>query len=230
MRSPLLIAIATAALLAPTAAARADACPDATLQPDATNVAQVAQATLCLLNQQRAAAGLAPLSTDDRLTAASTSYASELVAQQFFSHDAPDGTSLTDRLRAVGYALRFAGENLAWGSQSLATPAAIVDAWMHSAGHRANILDGNYQQIGIGVAPGAPLSVPGTAATYVTDFGTPPAAAPSSRSERSAAQPAPVARKATVKRHRAARRHRRARHRHHLRHHHRHLRRHRHRA
>ena len=64
------------------------------------------------------------------------------------------------------------GENLAWGSYQLATPKSIVRSWMNSPGHRANILNGRFREIGIGVVDGAP--VPGTshAATYATSFGT----------------------------------------------------------
>jgi uncharacterized protein YkwD len=65
------------------------------------------------------------------------------------------------------------GENIAWGSGELASPAAIVRSWMHSSGHRRNILDGGFRNIGIGVASGAPADVQGQpAATYTTDFGS----------------------------------------------------------
>jgi uncharacterized protein YkwD len=72
---------------------------------------------------------------------------------------------------ANGWAL---GENIAWGAGSLATPTATVRAWMHSAGHRHNILTGRFSEIGIGVVPGAPVALPAdmNAATYTTDFGT----------------------------------------------------------
>ena len=66
------------------------------------------------------------------------------------------------------------GENLGWGSGSMATPAEMVDAWMHSEGHRSNILYPRYREIGIGVTLGAPQELqPGEtgAATYTTEFG-----------------------------------------------------------
>src|SRR4051794_9453970 len=173
MRSRLLlIATLSAALLAPAAAQAAD-CPGADLVPDATNVGQVTDATLCLLNNERATAGLAPLSADSTLSSASTAYAGDMVSRQFFAHESPDGGTLDRRLQAVGYGYEIAGENIAWGEGTLATPASIVDAWMHSEGHRTNILDGDFRQIGLGILPGVPRAgSPFPGATYVTDFGT----------------------------------------------------------
>jgi uncharacterized protein YkwD len=65
------------------------------------------------------------------------------------------------------------GENLAWGQRHLATPRAMVRAWMQSAEHRANLLDRHFADVGIGVAAGAPVALePGElGGTYVTDFG-----------------------------------------------------------
>ena len=63
------------------------------------------------------------------------------------------------------------GENIAWGSWEYATPASIVDSWMHSPPHRANILSRAFREIGIGVARGAPVSGQDNGGTYVTDFG-----------------------------------------------------------
>ena len=173
MRSRLLlIATLSAALLAPAAAQAAD-CPGADLVPDATNAAQVTDATLCLLNNERATAGLAPLNADPTLSSASSAYAGDMIARQFFAHESPDGGTLDQRLGAVGYRYEIAGENIAWGEGPLSTPASIVNAWMHSEGHRTNILDGEFRQIGLGILPGVPRAgsaFPG--GTYVTDFGT----------------------------------------------------------
>jgi uncharacterized protein YkwD len=62
-------------------------------------------------------------------------------------------------------------ENIAWGTGSLATPAQIVRGWMNSPGHRANILNGRFRDIGVGVALGAPAGGVRDGATYTTDFG-----------------------------------------------------------
>ena len=67
-----------------------------------------------------------------------------MVDRRFFDHVSPGGGTMMDRLHAAGWnpgGAWSAGENIAWGSGELGTPARIVDAWMHSAGHRANILN-----------------------------------------------------------------------------------------
>ena len=159
-----------AALVLP-AAALAD-CPGATSPPAA---AGGFSATLCLINAQRTAHGLEPVASDSRLQAAAGAFARDMVDRRFFDHVSPGGATMMDRLHMAGWnpdGAWSAGENIAWGSGDLGTPARIVDAWMHSAGHRANILNGTFTQIGLGIADGAPQAgVSGAAATYVTDFG-----------------------------------------------------------
>ena len=96
-----------------------------------------------------------------------------MVKRRFFDHVSPGGGTMMDRIKAAGWAPSgswSAGENIAWGSGSLATPASIVNGWMHSAGHRANILNGSFSQIGIGIAAGAPQGGIRGGGTYVTDF------------------------------------------------------------
>jgi uncharacterized protein YkwD len=118
-----------------------------------------------------------PVRGDRALRRAARRYAKRMVAENFFAHESPSGSELDERVRASGY-LRgargwAAGENLAWGTGPLATPAATVRAWMRSPGHRANLLSGRFREVGVGVAPGAPVdAVGGRAATYVTVYGT----------------------------------------------------------
>ena len=134
-------------------------------------------ATLCLLNHQRALQGLPALGLRSSLSAASSRYAHQMVAEHFFGHVSPTGSTLHTRVVSSGY-LRgatswSAGENIAWGAGQAATPASIVRAWMHSPGHRANILTPGFRDIGVGIAQGAPGWAGGHgAATYVTDFGS----------------------------------------------------------
>jgi uncharacterized protein YkwD len=171
-------ALAALALCAP-AAASADDCAGADLLPAADNLPAVGQATLCLLNQQRAASGVAPLAENAKLTLASTRYSQRMVNEAFFDHEAPDGVKLVDRLTAAGYAIDKAptvGENIGWGSGSLASARSMVRAWMASPGHRANLLSSDYSQIGLGVVVGTPDDR-ASGATYTTDFGSRPAAA-----------------------------------------------------
>jgi uncharacterized protein YkwD len=166
-------ALCALALCAP-ATARADDCAGADLVPAADNVAAVGQATLCLLNQERAANGVGPLVANAALSSASTGYSQRMVAQGFFAHVSPDGGTLVERLTAAGYLgdddAWVVGENIGWGQASLATPRSMVDAWMNSPGHRENLLSGDYTEVGLGLALGTPTDRT-WGATYTTDFG-----------------------------------------------------------
>ncbi len=184
--------LAGLALAAPASAQAAD-CANADIVPDASNVAVAGQATLCLLNNERAARGMSPLSLATGLTQPSQAYSARMVSEHFFAHVSPDGGSLTDRLVAARYIDRngdwTVGENIAWGQGPLSTPRSITAAWMNSPGHRANILTAGYEQIGVGIVLGTP-SDSSWGATYTTDFGvvarTTTGAAPAKRSAKAA--------------------------------------------
>jgi hypothetical protein len=94
-----------------------------------------------------------------------------------------------------------AGENIAWGTGDLATPASIVDGWMHSAGHRANILDPDFGQVGIGIAAGAPQGRYDDAGTYVNDFASGGAQAAAAPRKHAVARCASKASKASLRAH-----------------------------
>jgi len=171
-----LAAACALALVAAPAALAAQACPSASAHPAQVGQRVMVRATLCLLNAERATHGLRPLSLDRRLSKAAGGHADDMARHNYFSHDSPNGGTFVDRIRRVGYlrgAKRWAvGENIAWGSRNRATPRSIIEAWMESSGHRANILSGSYREIGIGVARGAPVAGGAeSAATYATDFG-----------------------------------------------------------
>lgn len=157
------------------------ACADADLLPGGENLAAAATATLCLVNGERADAGLPSLTTDARLAEAALSHSRDMVSRQYFAHDSLDGRDVVDRLRATGYVTDDAewtvGENLAWGTGTLATPKNIVAAWMASPGHRANILRSAYRQGGLGIVTGNPSSDDGAGATYTMNYGRTTAAA-----------------------------------------------------
>jgi uncharacterized protein YkwD len=149
------------------------ACASTSATPAGSNLSSISRSILCLLNAERSRAGLPRLRSNARLGRAARSFASLMVQKRFFSHDTPDGRSVLDRVRPTGY-IRGSwslGENIAWGSGALATPRAIVNGWMHSPGHRANIMRGKFRDIGIGVKLGAPGQNLSGGATYVTDFG-----------------------------------------------------------
>lgn len=98
-----------------------------------------------LVNEERAKAGLSALTVDSGLEAAGLVRAREIVTS--FSHTRPDGSSFATAIREQGVSYRGAGENIAWGQKS---PEAVVEAWMNSEGHRANILNKNFTRIGVG--------------------------------------------------------------------------------
>jgi uncharacterized protein YkwD len=182
-RAVTLLVTAVVALAAPAgahASAQTAACPGADVVPSAGNLADVSQATLCLLNDERATAGLGQLTIAPALTQPSAAYSARMVAENFFAHEAPDGSTLVDRLTTARYIDPngdwTVGENLAWGQGDLATARNIMVAWMNSPGHRHNILTGEFTQVGIGIVPGTPGDT-SWGATYTTDFGNVPAAA-----------------------------------------------------
>jgi uncharacterized protein YkwD len=166
------VLLASLAVAAP--AAQAATCAGADALPLLATVGSAKAATLCLLNDQRAANGLAPLASEPTLDAVASDYAATMVAQRFFAHVTPAGGTLDQRLAAYTTGTRGfgIGENLAWGGGVLGTPRATVNAWMSSPGHRDNILDTSFQQIGVGIAAGTPVGgLPGVGATYATEFG-----------------------------------------------------------
>jgi uncharacterized protein YkwD len=183
VRSRLTIPIAgllcAGALALPAGAAATSSCANAAATPSPSTMPAVRTAVLCLLNVQRTEHGLHALHANASLGHAATKYSLAMVHEGFFNHVSPGGSTLTSRIDQTSYlhgARSWAlGENIAYGTGSQSTAAEMVSAWMHSAGHRANILNPTYRDIGIGAALGAPVQVTGasakTAATYTTDFG-----------------------------------------------------------
>jgi uncharacterized protein YkwD len=153
----------------------AAACPGEAAAPDTTETNVLVQATLCLLNRQRSRHDLRPLHLNTSLTAAAQAHSREMVARGYFDHVTPSGTTPAARVGATGYLAGTRawtiGENIMWGTLAQDTPAAAVEAWMHSPDHRENILYGAFCDIGIGVAVGDPLGIIAPAGTYTTDFG-----------------------------------------------------------
>gem|GEM_PF-358350 len=112
-----------------------------------TELADYAQEVAEIVNRERAANGLSPLTFSARLSAPAQVRAAEI--QSVFSHTRPDGRSCFTALDDAGIRYTYAGENIAYGQRS---PEAVMDAWMHSDGHRANILNTRVTYIGVGVA------------------------------------------------------------------------------
>lgn len=98
-----------------------------------------------LVNQERKKAGLSEIVFDESASAAALVRAKEIEAS--FAHTRPDGRSFDTALTDAGISFRSAGENIAWGQK---TPQEVVEAWMNSSGHRANILGKNFTRLGVG--------------------------------------------------------------------------------
>jgi uncharacterized protein YkwD len=162
-------AIIVLALAAPSDASAAS-CPAVQASVAQVSPRVVGGSVLCLVNAERRAHGLTGLRQSRTLRSAATRYSREMVARRFFDHVSPSGSTLSSRARAAGYRGGTLGENIGWGTGSLATPVEIVRAWMASPPHRAVILNGRYREGGVGVAAGSPL-VPGQGATFVLDVG-----------------------------------------------------------
>jgi uncharacterized protein YkwD len=162
----------TALAVLPGPVAAAD-CMNADSTPSSTSAADLSAATVCLVNVERAAAGMKPVAPSPPLTRAAEEYARAMVAGQFFAHSDPAGHVVADRVAAAGESLDTwleLGENLAWGSLALATPRATVNGWMLSQAHRDNILYAPYRSLGVGIADGAPAAGVPAALTYVAVF------------------------------------------------------------
>ena len=118
-------------------------------EPDAPEesggVQEAAEAVASLVNAARQDAGLSELELDADLCAAAQARAQEIA--QSFSHTRPDGSSCFTILEEFGISYRAAGENIAMGQR---TPEEVMDGWMNSSGHRANILNGTFTSIGVG--------------------------------------------------------------------------------
>jgi uncharacterized protein YkwD len=138
-------------------------CQNTEVRPEAGNAQTIDAATLCLVNQVRARNGELPLKPNAELEEAALEHSQEMVSQNYFAHVSPSGETPLERVKDTGYIPNeevgyTIGENIAWGTLQLATPGAIVAAWVASPEHLANILDSSYTETGMGVAPQAPAA------------------------------------------------------------------------
>ncbi|MFJ9040147.1 CAP domain-containing protein [Streptomyces sp. NPDC102406] len=111
--------------------------------PRGTPAAQV----LSLVNQERAKVGCAPVTADSGLASLATAFSEDMAARDFFDHTDPDGATPWDRAEKAGIS-DLGGENIARGQ---ATAQSVMEAWMNSPGHKANILNCDYKTLGVGV-------------------------------------------------------------------------------
>ena len=117
-------------------------------QPSQNSGTQTAQ-VVSLVNQQRQKAGLESLKADSVLNRLAQQKAEDMAEKGYFSHTSPTYGSAFDMLKAAGYSYRTAGENIAMGQKTAET---VMNGWMNSSGHRANILGSGYTKIGVGYA------------------------------------------------------------------------------
>jgi uncharacterized protein YkwD len=123
---------------------------------------------LRLMNDYRASEGLTPLHSDERLDLAAADRMTHMEEESFWSHQSPKGKSPFDWLDHHDYHYRAAGENLAYGFE---TARLLVQSWMESSGHRANILSSTYEDCGIAIIEGSTLG-PASGKSIVVMFGS----------------------------------------------------------
>jgi uncharacterized protein YkwD len=121
----------------------------ASASTDATVAARTT--ILSLVNDQRATAGCSPLTASSSLDRLAQAFSEDMAARDFFDHTDPDGNTPWDRAKKLGIT-NLGGENIARGQ---ADAQAVMDAWMNSPGHRANILNCDYKTLGVGIHYGS---------------------------------------------------------------------------
>jgi uncharacterized protein YkwD len=140
--------------------ARAKSAKSATTVAD--GMSAVEQRVVELTNAERAKYGCSPLRGDSRLAAAARGHSDDMALHNYFDHNSQDGTSPWDRMKRAGYAQPGA-ENIAMGYP---TADAVMNGWMNSLGHRANILNCRLRALGVGVHSGS-----GGGPWWTQDFG-----------------------------------------------------------
>lgn len=122
------------------------------LIPDTKSLASYEQQVFELVNKERAKRGLTPLIWSDTLGYVARLKSQDMVNNRYFSHQSPKYGSPFTMMEHFGLSFSAAGENIAYGQS---TAPEVMNTWMNSAGHRANILSASYTHIGVGVAKAA---------------------------------------------------------------------------
>ncbi|WP_010238254.1 CAP domain-containing protein [Clostridium arbusti] len=125
----------------------------------ASTISAEANEVIRLVNVERSKSGLAPLKANADLSKVATAKAQDMIDKNYFSHTSPTYGSPFDMMTKFGIKYTAAGENIAYGQK---TPADVMNGWMNSPGHKANILNSNFTEIGVGMAKdknGAPYWV-----------------------------------------------------------------------
>ena len=130
---------------------QAPSTPEAPEQDSTGAMSQLEKAACELVNEMRAQNGLQPLTIDENLSVKARIKSNDMKVNNYFSHTSPTYGSPFTMMQNLGISYRTAGENIAMG---YTTANAVVNAWMNSEGHRANILSSNYTSMGIGYVDG----------------------------------------------------------------------------
>lgn len=134
---------------AATPSAKPSAKPATTTPSSAASASGTAARVVQLVNSERGKVGCAPLTVNAKLTQAAQAHSEDMAAHRTMSHTGSDGSSPGERITAAGYAWQTYGENVAYG---YTTPESVMTGWMNSPGHRANILNCAFKEIGVGYA------------------------------------------------------------------------------
>ena len=128
--------------------------------------------TFDLHNKTRKDKGLRQLCVDPTLQKAARAHSADMLKKYYFAHNSPDGKTSGERLKDLGYDWRTTAENIAWGSGSYSKPESRFKAWLKSEGHKKNILDNNFEQVGVGVVKGKHKKGSEETSFYTVDFGS----------------------------------------------------------
>ncbi|RPJ94010.1 hypothetical protein CW357_17650, partial [Rummeliibacillus sp. TYF005] len=118
-----------------------------TTNSNSSSVSQFEQQVITLTNAERAKEGLPALQADTTLMKSARAKSDDMAKNNYFSHTSPTYGSPFDQMKSFGISYKAAAENIAQGQK---TPQEVVQAWMNSSGHRANIMNGSYTHIGVG--------------------------------------------------------------------------------
>ncbi len=153
-------------------AAQSGVCKNTLLRPTSSAVSRVKVATaiLCLVNVERRKKALKRLQRSTVLARAASGHSRDMLKRRYFEHSGPGGPSLRIRLRRVRYRGSTSAENIAYGSNFNAR--LVMQAWMNSPPHKANILGRTLRFLGVGIAVGIPVTPGRPGSTYTQDFGS----------------------------------------------------------
>jgi uncharacterized protein YkwD len=144
-------------------------CDGATARPGSVAPAALSAALLCAINVERAKHGLPALPADPHVQGAASAHARDMVRRRYFAHQRAGGPSLSRRLKRAGWCGRAAGEAIAYGCGTSATPLATLRMWLNSPPHRAILLGGGWSAAGVGMSSRAPVTRCRGGGTWVLD-------------------------------------------------------------